>query len=88
MVDPYRLLGRLLDDPAMDLTAAQLEDEDGGSASFIANGGAAMLAYSRLQRPDLPPREREWLRLQLLRYCELDTLAMVMVYEALREWLR
>jgi len=25
---------------------------------------------------------------QLKRYCELDTLAMVMVYEALREWVR
>ncbi len=52
----------------------------------MSHGGAAMLAYADLQRPDLPAAERLRLEGQLLRYCELDTLAMVMVYEALREW--
>lgn len=51
------------------------------------NGAKAMIAYARLQDPRLPELEREDLRKQLLRYCELDTLAMVMVYEAIRGWL-
>jgi hypothetical protein len=45
-----------------------------------------MIAYAKLQDSRMPVSEREKLRKQLLRYCELDTLAMVMVYEALREW--
>ena len=47
-----------------------------------------MMAYAKLQQPDLPAAERQRIEGQLLRYCELDTLAMVMVYEALREWVR
>jgi len=34
----------------------------------------------------LPADERRRLERQLKLYCELDTLAMVMVYEALQEW--
>jgi len=34
----------------------------------------------------LPADERRRLEGQLKPYCELDTLAMVMVYEALQEW--
>jgi hypothetical protein len=45
-----------------------------------------MVAYGELQQRDLPADERRRLEGQLKRYCELDTLAMVMVYEALREW--
>ena len=71
-------------DPELD-RAAREEEEDEASA-FVANGGAAMVAYGELQRRDLPAVERQRLERQLLRYCELDTLAMVMVYEALREW--
>jgi len=36
-----------------------------------------------LQQPELTPSERVRLTEELLRYCELDTLAMVMVYQAL-----
>jgi len=82
--DPYTLLGDLLADQRLD-QAARGEDE---ASEFVAHGGAAMLAYGDLQRPDLPAAERRRLEGQLLRYCELDTLAMVMVYEALREWVR
>lgn len=86
VVDPYLLLGQLLADPELD-RVARAEEEDEASA-FVANGGAAMVAYGELQRQDLPGRERERLGQQLRRYCELDTLAMVMVYEALRGWIR
>ena len=56
-------------------------------AMEIAEGGAATVAYSRLQFEDLDPAVRDSIERALLKYCELDTLAMVMVYEAWREWL-
>jgi hypothetical protein len=81
--DPYTLLGQLLADPELDRAAREEEDE---ASVFVANGGAAMVAFGQLQRSDLEPTERKRLEDQLKRYCELDTLAMVMVYEALRDW--
>lgn len=84
VVDPYLLLGQLLEDPELDRLAREEEEEE--ATAFVANGGAAMVAYGQLQRRDLVPAERARLERQLKRYCELDTLAMVMVYEALREW--
>ncbi len=47
----------------------------------IAMGSAAMLAYARLQFDDLKKGEREAVNQALLQYCELDTLAMVMIAE-------
>jgi hypothetical protein len=82
-LDPYRLLSPLFGDHELDEALARLEENEG---AVIANGAAAMIAYAKLQDPLLPPVEREMLCQQLLRYCELDTLAMVMVYQALREW--
>lgn len=84
VVDPYLLLGQLLADPELDRVAREGEEDE--ASAFVANGGAAMVAYGELQRRDLPDLERKRLEGQLKRYCELDTLAMVMVYEALGEW--
>ena len=50
----------------------------------IADGGAALTAYSKLQFTDMSTDERTELRKSLLKYCELDTLAMVMLYEHFR----
>ena len=47
----------------------------------IEDGSAAMLAYCKLQFTDMIDKEREILTLALLQYCELDTLAMLMIYE-------
>jgi hypothetical protein len=52
----------------------------------IADGGAAMTAYARMQFTEMGEGERQRITGALLRYCELDTLAMVMLYEAWREW--
>jgi len=41
-----------------------------------------MVAYARLQFEDVPSEERKATEEALLRYCELDTLAMVMIWEA------
>lgn len=51
----------------------------------IQDGGAAMTAYLYLQQRGLDEEKRESICNALLRYCELDTLAMVMIYEGWRE---
>lgn len=45
----------------------------------VANGGAALTAYSKLQYTDLVATDV--LRNALFRYCELDTMAMVFIWE-------
>jgi hypothetical protein len=52
----------------------------------IAEGGAAATAYARLQFEDMSSDSRQKIRDALLRYCELDTLAMVMIVEAWRDF--
>ena len=47
----------------------------------IRDGGAAMMAYAYLQFTDIHPDQKELIRKSLLRYCELDTMAMVMIWE-------
>jgi len=76
--DPYRILKSL----AYDLLPEGLEEPDEEGASIIAEGGAAAMAYARLQFEDLNDEVRLRIRESLLRYCELDTLAMVMVVQA------
>lgn len=62
----------------------QLE-EVASKLSEIKDGGAALFAYGKLQFPEVKQEERDAIRNGLLRYCELDTLAMVMIYEYFRE---
>jgi hypothetical protein len=88
VVDPYKLLDPIFLDPELNAAIEQGEDEDTGDEQFIANGGGAIVAYAELQRPQLSEEERQRLERQLKRYCELDTLAMVMVYEAIQDMLR
>lgn len=85
VLDPYKLLDPLPFESEIQDAIENGDDEDEGSQEFIANGGAAMIAYGKLQRPDLEKGERQNIEAQLKRYCELDTLAMVMVYEAIRK---
>ena len=53
-------------------------EEDSGSDQ-IANGGAALAAYTKLQFTEGPMSSA--LKDALLRYCELDTLSMVFIWE-------
>lgn len=83
-IDPYHLLPPVFSDiPQERVEALELDGE-----SQLAEGGAAMVAFGRLQYEDVAPEERASIEAALRRYCELDTLAMVMVYEAWREWVR
>ncbi|MDX1544891.1 MAG: hypothetical protein R3214_13190 [Christiangramia sp.] len=51
----------------------------------IADVGAALTAYRKLRYTDMPEEERQEIKNSLLKYCELNTFAMVMIYEHLRE---
>ena len=57
------------------------------NAVIIAEGGSAATAYARLQFEDMDAKERLQYKGSLLRYCELDTLAMAMVVEAWKEFI-
>ena len=57
-------------------------DEDEGLTQ-VNNGGVAPTAYSKLQFADLQMTEA--LRKSLFRDCELDTLAMVFIWEFFNE---
>ena len=44
------------------------------------------MAYVRLQFENMDQEERTNIKNALLRYCELDTLAMVMILRAWMDW--
>ena len=50
---------------------------------LIHNGSEAMSSFANLE--DKSKEEQEYIRERLLRYCELDTYAMVKIYEKLKE---
>jgi hypothetical protein len=81
--DPYKSLPPLLAD-----YDEEFLDEFFNDMEELNNGGAAMTAYSYLQYVDMSKEERDLLVKGLLRYCELDTLAMVMIYEHWRSILK
>ena len=51
----------------------------------IKDGGAALTAYARLMYEDLGDDSRKSIEKSLLEYCELDTLAMVFLYQGLTD---
>jgi hypothetical protein len=84
VVDPYRLLPPVFSD--LPREAVEVLETDEGLE--ISQGGAATTAYARLQFEDIAPQERRSIEAALLRYCELDTMAMVVIYEAWKGWCR
>lgn len=73
--DPYKLLPSIFDGvDASQLDLLMSSDE-------LADGGAAMTAYAKMQFCEMSDVEREMVTKALLKYCELDTLAMVMIWE-------
>lgn len=83
VVDPYASLPPLF---------SEIPDEEDMMLLFpgedIANGGAAAMAYARLQFTEMHPEERKAIETSLLKYCELDTLAMVMLYQYWQDLLK
>jgi hypothetical protein len=80
--NPYKLLPPIFED----ISQEELEALDLNEEEALREGGAATTAYARMQFTDVDETIRVATEKALLRYCELDTLAMVMVFEAWREW--
>ena len=83
ITNPYKKLPPLFDNWTIEQIESTLSDIEG-----ITDGGAALTAYGKLQYTDMQEIEIEELTKALLMYCELDTLAMVMIFEHLNEDLR
>lgn len=47
----------------------------------LDDGGAAMTAYNMMRFTEMEEKERSRMISALLRYCELDTFAMVMLWQ-------
>jgi hypothetical protein len=88
LIDPYQRLRELTDEMLGEMGADAADAEALEIDIDISEGGAAAMAFARLQFEDLGPDVRAAIKAALLRYCELDTLAMVMIVEAWREWSR
>ncbi len=78
--NPYKKLPKLFEE----WTAEQLDELVSGMEE-LADGGAALTAYGKMQYTDISDAEIKELSTALLKYCELDTLAMVMLFEHFRE---
>ena len=77
--NPYKILPKLFlgwNDEQIDQNLSEIEK--------IADGGSALMAYAKLQYQDMTDLERSEIKSSLLKYCELDTLAMVMIFEHFR----
>jgi hypothetical protein len=75
IINPYELLPPLfeeIDDEHIDEFLMKTD---------IREGGAAMVAYARMQFAEMSETEKKSIITSLLRYCELDTLAMVILWE-------
>ena len=79
-VEPYELLRRY----GADLLGEEVRAGEDPDELAITEGGAAATAYARLQFEDVDAATRLKIREALLRYCELDTLAMVMIVQGWR----
>ncbi len=80
IVNPYKILPPVFEgwiDEDLKNNISEIEE--------ISDGGAALTGYSKLQYQDMTEKERTEITKALLKYCELDTLAMVMIYEHFRE---
>lgn len=80
VINPYKMLPPLFEE-WNELELADTISE----VETISDGGAALTAYAKLQYQDMTAIERTEITTGLLKYCELDTLAMVMIYEHLKE---
>lgn len=80
--NPYDLLPPIF----TDISQSELDGGDQEDGDDIREGGAATTAYARMQFEDVSEPLRKATHKALLRYCELDTLAMVMIFQAWSAW--
>ena len=75
VINPYNLLPPLDKEYNDDELSSLFTDLE------IKEGGAAMMAYARMQFTEMNEEEAKRIQQALLRYCELDTFAMVLIWE-------
>jgi hypothetical protein len=78
VTDPYDILPKLKDLTSQGLDRALFHKDS------LKDGSGAMKAFQILQFSQISETEKKGLRKGLLNYCELDTLAMLMLYEHLK----
>lgn len=84
MINPYKQL------PGINIGELKTRDELDDlymDHEELDDGGAAMTAYNYMQFRGMKHEERKAILKALLQYCELDTLAMVMLWEGLSDLL-
>jgi hypothetical protein len=79
-IDPYKALPLPFAELDLEHLSEYFEEDE-----ELAEGGAAAMAYGKLQYTSLSKPERDALKTALLKYCELDTLAMVIAFWHLEE---
>lgn len=79
IVDPYKLLPKVFKEASAKNEDLLFNEDE------INNGGIAMTAYGLMQFSEISDHEKKAISKALLQYCELDTLAMVMLYEAWKD---
>jgi hypothetical protein len=79
VIDPYKLLPKLFNDVDEDMANSFITEDS------INSGGAALTAFAKIQFMQMTDTERNLVIQGLLKYCELDTLAMVMIFEHWKE---
>lgn len=77
VINPYKQLEPIFEGIDEDMLDVLVTDDD----AELRDGGAAMIAYVQMQFTRMSEAERELIKKSLLKYCELDTLAMVMIWE-------
>ena len=82
VINPYQLLPPVFSDIDRESIETLEQDPD----LRISEGGSATIAYGTLQFTEVNQEMRNSVEHSLLRYCELDTLAMVMIFEAFKEY--
>ena len=77
VTDPYDMLPKIEDLISKDLNDKLFQNDS------LKEGSSAMKAFQILQFSQISKLEKDGLRKGLLNYCELDTLAMLMLYQHL-----
>ena len=84
-INPYLLLSEIEKESETDQEIAffvSAESSDSGDIPALKDGGGAMMAYLRQQSGAVSHKQSQKLQRAMLHYCELDTLAMVMIMQA------
>ena len=85
LTNPYKTLPQVFPDYDNDMIDSVEPIE---TLKELSDGGAALTAYNYLQYSNVSEKQREYLQQALFKYCELDTMAMVMIMEAWRDMIR